>query len=306
MKFGEWLTMYIENYKKGTVQDRWYEQLLLFIEKIPKSLKNKKANAITPVELQKLINDMSAKYSKSYVQKMKALIKSAFNEAQENGIITKNPARKLFTPDKPEKPRQAYTASETATIIKYATKYENRVIGIATITLVLTGIRRGEMLGLTWDDIDDNILHIKRGVYLDNYVPKAEEYRAKTKGSIRSLPLPTSLKKLIMSLPKTGNYIFANTKGNIIEPSNFNVAYKKMIMQIKEQEKELRILSPHCLRHTYATLTLAVDPNLRNVQALLGHSDPKTTARYTHPDMDALRKSSNQLIGLLQDNQQDN
>ena len=66
------------------------------------------------------------------------------------------------------------------------------------------------------------------------------------------------------------------------------------------------ILSPHCLRHTYATLALESGIDIRYVQTLLGHADPKTTARYTHPDMEALHQSSIRLVRLLQDNQQDN
>lgn len=233
---------------------------------------------------------------------MKILIKSSLTEAQENGIINRNPARKLTVPDKPEKQRESYTADEVKIIIEHLKQYKNQTIATATATLLLTGIRRGEMLGLMWTDINEDIIHIRRGVYLKGNTPTIEEYRAKTKGSIRQLPLPKLLQEQIANIPKTSDFIFSSKNGNLIEPHNFNKYYYRMMKSITEAEQNFRILSPHCLRHTYATLTLTADPNLRNVQTLLRHSDPKTTARYTHPDMTELKKSSLQFMAILQDN----
>ena len=287
MRLKDWITTYLEGYKKGSIRNSGYHQFETMRDKLPEKLKRKKVSDITPVELQRFMNEFSESYSKSYAEKMKILLKSSFAEAQENGICKTNPARKLAVPLKLEKPREAYTEKEVARIIKAAQYYEIQTIAAATVTLILTGLRRGELLGLKWNDLDGDILHVRRGVYIEDNKPTVEEYRAKTAGSIRDVPLLPEVKIMLDKLPRMCDYIFASKNGGIMEPRNFNRGYKRFVDRIGCVET----LSPHCLRHTYATLTLTAGANLRTVQTLLGHADPKTTAIYTHPDAEAKRNA---------------
>ena len=243
MRLDNWLTLYLQGYKQGKVQGRWLDQLETMRSKLPANLKRKKVSAVTPVELQRFINEFAAKHSKSYADKLKTLLKSAFSEAQENGLCVQNPARKLTVPPKPEKPREAYTAAEAGRIIKAAWYYENKTIAAATVTLLLTGIRRGEMLGLRWNDIDGDFLYIRRGVYLEGNKPVVEEYRAKTASSIRDVPLLPAARTLIEALPRHSEYIFSSKQGNLMEPHNFNRRYKTFIDKIGC----IQTLPPHCL-----------------------------------------------------------
>ncbi len=293
MKLGDWLTAYIKGYKKGAIRDKSYDQCLKLRDHLPEHLLNKKTCNITPVELQTAVNDFAKTKSKSYALKMKILLKSAFLQAIENGICTKNPTTKLTVPDKAQKPREAYTAEEAKIILTYAPQYENKTIATAVIALLLTGIRRGELCGLRWTDIDKDILHIRRGVFLKDGKPAVEEYQAKTIESLRDVPIIPALKRLFCGMPKDNDYIFHDSKGNLIDPSNFMREYNKLIAFISSKHnKGLRRLSPHCLRHTFATLTLDTGADLRTVQLLLGHTDPKTTAIYTHPDEAKKRAST--------------
>lgn len=64
---------------------------------------------------------------------------------------------------------------------------------------------------------------------------------------------------------------------------------------LREAEPSVRHLSPYSCRHTFATLSLSSGSDIRVVQELLGHSDIKTTSRYTHPDMDIMKSA---VIGM--------
>jgi integrase len=295
IRLGDWMKQYLEIYKKGAVQSNWYNQLVAFLDKIPPEMQRKKTGDIAPAELQKLINQLSQKYAQGYVHRIRILIKSAFTEAQENGIITKNPARKLTVPAKPEKPRQAYTKDEVAAIVSHAENYKSERFAVGAVILLFTGIRRGELLGLKWTDIDGDTLHIRRGVFMDGSTPTAEEYRAKTAHSIRDVPLPHIAKLMLDKIQPTGDYIISGTKGNILDPHNFNRGYYRFIDSVPG----IRRLSPHCCRHTYATITLTAGANLRNVQSLLGHTDPKTTARYTHPMQTELQSDVQNMVNFI-------
>jgi integrase len=298
MKLGDWLTVYIESYKSGAVQDKWRDQLNLLANKVPPYLSNKKVAEITPIELQRAVNDFGITKSQGYTNKYRVLLKSALCEAVENGIISKNPATKITTPKKPSKPRRAYGLEEAKIILQYAPEYDNIAIATAVVALLLTGIRRGELLGLMWSDIDKDTLHIRRGVYMQGNKPTVEDYRAKTRSSIRDVPLVESLKNMLDKLPRKSLYIFSDSKGGLMDVSNFTREYNKLFAYLNTR-KPIFKLSPHCLRHTYATLSLDSGANLRTVQLLLGHTDPKTTARYTHPDEDAKRLSASLLLDLL-------
>jgi integrase len=243
--------------------------------------------------------------SKSYVCKMAGLIRSAFAEAVENDICTKNPARKLKTPKVHEYPKHSFTKSETDIILNFARTYNQNIehneltkragllIGSAVIVLLWTGLRRGELLGLKWSDIENNQLSVNRAVYLKKgedgkYHPTVTEHEAKTYTSLRTIPLPPEASEAINRLPRIGVYIFGSETGKLMHPRNFNRAYESFGKNLRTAHPEVRKLCPHECRHTFATLTQKAGGSMRTVQVMLGHARIETTARYTHPDFSAM------------------
>ena len=168
----EWMDKYLETCRKGTMRDTSYHQLELLADKLPAGLKEKRVKDIVPIELQSFMNKFAATASKSYTDKMAGLIRSAFAEATENDICVKNPARKLKTPKKRDPLKHAFTSTEAQIILNFTQTYHQSepddslrkraglVTGAAVITLLWTGIRRGELLGLMWTDIKDGKLTI--------------------------------------------------------------------------------------------------------------------------------------------------
>jgi len=307
MKFCDWAKKWLENYKAGAIKQTSYHQLELLIFKIPDSIQNKKVKDISPIEIQSFINQFAAEYSKSYIDKMRFLLNAIFTEAQENGLCLKNPARKIKTPNVREHPRESYSPSECAVIKEFASRYYNQTIATAIVTLLYTGLRRGELLGLRWDDLSKQYITVNRGVFLEYNRPVVKEYQAKTESSLRMIPIVPDVFELICKLPKRGIYIFCVKSGGLMHPRNFSRDYGKFFDKLKEEYPDFNVLSPHCCRHTYATLTLSAGADVRVVQALLGHTDIKTTSRYTHPNQQLLYSAAKGMSDLiLQDKKQAN
>lgn len=301
----QWMDKYLIGYRKGAMLGTSYHQLELLRDRIDEELLDKRIVRIMPIDLQDFMNRFAEKASASYISKMASLLRSCFLEALENGIIEKNPSRKLRAPHKLELPRDSYSMEEATQIIEFAEQYRkdtksdrlNRaaiLISTAIITLLLTGMRRGELLGLMYNDVDhkEGVIHIRRAVYMEDGLPCVQDGRAKTYSSIGDVPAPDWLQEIMLAVPKRGVYIFAAYSGRLMNPRNFNRSYDSFFAALRKEHPEVRALSPHCLRHTCATLMQKNGCNMREVQLILRHTNIKTTARYSHPDMTELREAT--------------
>lgn len=291
MTLREWIPQWLEAYKLGTIKERSFHQLELLVNHFLDTLMDMELNDIKPMHLQGFINRFSQTASKSYMDKMRVLLHALFVDAVDNDFCTKDPTSRLKIPQIIEKPRDSFTADEVKRIVTFALDYPYRRIAVAILVLLFTGIRRGELLGLKWDDITDNSLTIRRGVYQEHGTACVEDYIAKTPKSLRSVPLLPEIVHHIRTLPHTGSFVFGTSNGTLWHPRNFSRDYGQFFKALRNDFPEVRNLSTHCCRHSFATLTLASGADVRVVQSLLGHSDINTTARYTHPDMNIMHKA---------------
>ena len=291
MTLREWIPVWLTTYKLGTIKERSYHQLELLARKFPDDLMDMELADIKPLHLQGFINQFSQDASKSYMDKMRVLLHGLFSDALDNDLVIRNPSSKLHIPQVIEKPRESFTEAEAQKIVNFAMDYPYRRIAIAVVTLLFTGIRRGELLGLKWDDITDNTLSVRRGVFQEGGKAMVEDYKAKTTKSLRTLPLMPEVAHLMRSLPHQGAFVFGTSSGTLWHPRNFSRDYNQFFKALREEYPEVRNLTAHCCRHSFATLTLASGADVRIVQQLLGHSDINTTARYTHPDMNTMQRA---------------
>jgi site-specific recombinase XerD len=103
----------------------------------------------------------------------------------------------------------------------------------------------------------------------------------------RFVPLNSAARKALdayMTIAKPRRWLFQGNMGTPISPEVVRKACRKMRLDYPE----LGQLTPHVMRHTFATMALRNGADLRTVQVLLGHKSIQTTARYLHPDAEVL------------------
>ena len=200
-------------------------------------------------------------------------------------------SRRLTFPKEKYQEVEVFTIEETRAIFD-AVKTEPINIRVLIELALFTGMRRGEIVGLKWSDIDlkNQQLSVKRSIYK----PKGEkplEKEPKSHSSIRTIAIPNCLCSTLqkykefqsayaLSLGSTWqnlDYVFTDEFGNVMNPNTPTKQFSHFLAR-----HNIRHLKFHCLRHTSATILLANGCDIKTVSARLGHSSIETTNIYVH------------------------
>ena len=242
-----------------------------------------------------------------------ANIRKALQHAFKLGLIDTNPADRIERPKKEKFVGSAYEEDELNRLFEIV---KGDPIELGVILGAFYGLRRSEALGLRWDAIDFerntiNIRHIVTNAKIDGKCEIVCADRAKTKSSLRSLPLVDNIREKLLALKEQqkenkricGNcynreydgYVFVDAMGNIFNPRNLSSNFSKLL-----EMKGLRHIRFHDLRHSCASLLLANDVPMKQIQEWLGHSDISTTANiYSHLDYKSKLTSANVMDNVL-------
>jgi len=240
------------------------------------------------------------------VLRQHANLHKALKYAVKLDLIPGNPVDKVERP-KPEKYLAAYyTAEEMEQLFEAARGHRLELI---IQFAAFYGLRRGEVLGLRWDAVDFEagtltIRHIVTSTNLEGKHVLVEADRAKTKSSLRTLPLVASFAQRLRALKEQqayneklcGNcynqkykgYLFVDEMGNLILPNAVTDGFAKLL-----SDHGLRKIRFHDLRHSCASLLLKQGVPMKQIQEWLGHSDISTTANiYAHLDSQSKQLSA--------------
>jgi integrase len=212
-----------------------------------------------------------------------ALLSKMFALAVKNRWLADNPAKGIERNQ--EKKRARYLTDDELTRLTGAlAAHPDQRVANAIRLLLLTGARRGEVLSMTWGQIN-----FEKGIWTK---PGATT-KQKTEHVVPLSP-PAVLLLSTMRQGSTSDYVFPSRDG-----TGHRVDLKKPWPAICKAAG-INGLRVHDLRHSYASFLVSAGLSLPVIGALLGHTQPQTTARYAHLHDDPLRKATERVGALIE------
>ena len=259
----------------------------------------KKLAAITTEDCKRYIGWMRTEakqksgkpYSQATIKHQYDTLRNILKYAERMDYIDRDPTIKLSEKEKPkvDNPVIEFLPPEQAKRFMDCLKQENIFWQTLVTILITSGLRRGEAVGLQWQDIDmdEYTITVQRSVSIDkNSENKIHIGKTKT-GKNRTVPTTKNVCEMLQSLKteyeKIGYavlptaFIFHSKDDPYkpIYPTHVTMWLRRFVTR-----NDLPKVSPHDLRHTAATLALESGANLKEVQELMGHSNPATTMKY--------------------------
>lgn len=271
-------------------------------------LGSRKVRDVTKSDLEAALSSVS-NLSSSVYNKAVLILKSSFEDAIDNDLISKSPARKLSRGGKKAKEKMALTEEETQILID-AVKDTSAYLPV--LLMLRLGLRREELAGLAWDCVyleeKTPYIAVKRAVRWEHNHPFVSE-ELKSKASYRNIPvLDSELLSALLSVKEKNGYVIGHVDSPVTQ-SQFESIWRivnrrktgtsyyykdKKKIEVKRElgKKSTRSkviytiyfpVTPHILRHTYITNLFLSGVDIKHVQYLAGHSDPQMTLKvYIH------------------------
>ena len=282
-------------------KDATYEQYhTLYKEHIEPSIGKRKLSTIKQYDIQNIITEISSKTRYKRVKNKitgkiekvdtgeklstwtmkhtRKVLSIAFTKAFEDKLISENPVKKIEIPNRQAKPRKTYNTEELAKLFKQLS--DSRWI-CAVRFLLVTGLRRGELLALKWSNID----FINRKITIESAVSNSGIGDTKS-AKVHYVPLSDQAVKYLnnqkIMLQKEINpilhnkelgksdLVFPTENGTMMRPDSFNNVIKRAAKKIGVHA------SPHMFRHTFVYMSKGL-MTLSELQEALGHDESTTT-----------------------------
>lgn len=285
MKLKELLEVWLERYMKHTIKIRTYNRYKGICElHLIKDLGEYELDELKPNVLQDfLLKKIDDHYSTNTIKGIVSVLKQALKLAITLEFVDKEYCSNLKMPSSEEKEISVFNKKEQLVIESFCLNHKKRnYMGI--VICLYTGIRLGELLALTWDDIDfnSNLLTINKTSYSAKVDGKTQIIvdKPKTKKSNRVIPLPNQLVKLLKIIKKESNskYVITTRNSGMVGNRSYQRTFKFILKKVNVPYRNF-----HSLRHTFATNAIELGMDVKTLAEILGHTNAMITLnRYSH------------------------
>ena len=313
MTLGEWMDKWLDEYMIFAIRESTLEAYRAINEhQIKRFIGNKALTSLTTTDIQKFYNKVKKQgrvrehpiygheLSDSMVRKIHLQLHEALDVAVKEHLIVRNPTKGTTIPKKTYTEKQVLDDTQLdrfMEIIKHEPYWHDFFY-----VEIMTGLRRGEICGIQWDDInfDDGTLCIRRSIGRSrgNGITVGE---TKTGAGVRKIIMPPSVQSLLerKRTEAINEWVFPHYM-NPSEPLHPDSAYKKLKTLLKHAE--LPLIRFHDLRHTFATHAMKGGVDAKTLSGLLGHTNASFTLdTYTHVTSD-MQKNASDVVGRMMQN----
>jgi len=264
--------------------------------------------------------------SQKFLKTMKEVASQIFRCAIENRVLEYNPAEAIKIPTTtPPQSRRALTEKEQAWIVESRSDHKAKR---AAMIMMYAGLRRGELIPLTWNDIDleNQTITINKAVEKESNKFILKNY-GKTDTSMRTVGIPLRLAEYLKGEAKSTILVCTDADDSAHTPSSWKRMWESYLTELNLKHGDfspfekhpkskfdpegvpfvIQRITPHWLRHTFATMLYFAGVDVLTAKEQLGHKDIKTTLSiYTHLDQKHKRKEMNKLDKYLGDVEEEN
>ena len=304
LTLGAWLDKWLEERMRFTVRESTLDGYRRIAEHyIKPHLGDKKIGSVTTADIQKMYNwlrengrvnehyEKGNALSDSSIRRVHMMLHQAMDAAVQERIIVKNPTVGTVIPKVNYAPKKILTEAQLQRFLDVVR--QDNVWSDFFYTELTTGMRRGEICGLKWQDFAEKTgrLQIRRAV-TSRKGGGVKVGETKTEKGIRSIQLPPSTVEILKTRKQKSysEWIFHNP--TIPElPMNPSTAYHRMKTLLRYAE--LPSIRFHDLRHTFATHALTSGVDAKTLSGILGHTNASFTLdTYTHMTTEMQKKAS--------------